>query len=287
MSRRGPDAATGHPSPGMLEHYARGTAGTGVPEAAWTVEAHLEACAACRQALADVVERSSPQVTALLRDVGARLAEAVPRQAQAPARRPGLIGGVGCWSRSWTTPATLPRVLMTVLVVAVAVGLDLADDGLSGRSPSLVLLVAPVAPLVGVSAAWSRGLDPAYEVVAASARADLDLVLRRTLAVLAVVIPALAVAGAMVGVSPARWLLPCLAFTAGALALGEVVGLRQAARGLAALWAVAVAGPSLWLDRAPVVLDSAGRPAWLAVLVAVAALLVIRRRTYTRPANLH
>lgn len=262
----------------LLESYAA----TDGPDTAWTVDAHLEACADCRRALAAIVERANPQLTMLLRQVEAQLADDVGRSAQAPVRRRGLVQ----LTRSWTAPAMLPRVLMTVLVVAAAVLLDLADDAVSGRFPSLVLLVAPVAPLVAVSAAWSRSLDPAYEMVAASPRAGLDLVLRRTLVVLAVVIPALTAAGAIVGVSPARWLLPCLAFTVGALAMGEVVGLRQAARGLAGLWALGVVGPSLWLARAPVVLDPAGRPAWLAVALAVGAVLVVRRRTYTRPAGL-
>jgi hypothetical protein len=134
---------------------------------------------------------------------------------------------------------------------------------------------------------FEGSLDPAYEVVAASARAGLDLVLRRTPAVLVVVIPALAAAAMPVGVSPAWWLLPCLVLTAGALALGEVVRLRRAARGLAVVWGLAVAGPSLWLDRAPVVLDAAGRPAWLAVFVVTVALLVASRRSYTRRVDLH
>jgi hypothetical protein len=287
MSRAGSTETTHLPEP-LLERYVAGAAGTGPQDALWTVEAHLESCPVCRGALADVVDRTSPQLTALLRRVEVGLAAEVERMAPMPSRGHRLIRRTAArWVRSWTAPATLPRILMTVLVVAVAVGLDVADAAAGSRFPSLVLLVAPVAPLAGVAAAWSRRLDPAYEVVAASPRAGLDLVLRRTFVVRAVVVPALAVAGAVVGVSPARWLLPCLAFTAGALALGEVVGVRLAARVLAVAWAVAVVAPSLWENRAPVVLDPASRPAWLALLVMIAALLVVRRRAYTRPANLH
>ncbi len=115
--------------------------------------------------------------------------------------------------------------------------------------PSLVLLVAPVAPLLGVAAVWSAGLDPAHELVVASPRAGLYMVLRRTLAVLVVVIPALTVAGWLAGASPARWLLPCLAFTAGALALGELIGLRWAAGGLALAWTAGVIAPSVLAAR--------------------------------------
>jgi hypothetical protein len=279
---RGGTTATSHPSAPVLERYVASASTAGRPDAAWAVESHLEWCADCRDVLADAVERGGPPMTVLLRRVEAELTEVLAGSRQTRAR-----GHRRRWTRAWTAPATLPRMLMTVLVVVAAVALDLADAAADARFPSLVLLVAPVAPLAAVSAAWCRRLDPAYEVVAASARAGLDLVLRRTLAVLAVVIPALTVAGALVGVSPARWLLPCLAFTAGALAFGEVVGLRQAARGLAAVWLVAVVGPSLWLARTPVVLDAASRPAWLAALVVAAALLVIRRHTYTRPVGLH
>jgi hypothetical protein len=271
-----------HPSAPVLERYVASAVTGGQHEAAWTVEAHLESCAGCRGVLAGIVEHAGPPMTALLHRVETQLTDAVGRSTQAPAR-----GHPRRWTRSWSAPATLPRVLMTVLVVAAAVALDLADDAAGGRYPSLVLLVAPVAPLAAVAGAWSRRLDPAYEVVASSPRAGLDLVLRRTLAVLAVVIPALAAAGALVGVSPARWLLPCLAFTAGALSLGEVVGLQQATRGLAAVWILAVVGPSLWVDRVPVVLDAASRPVWLALFVGTAALLAIRRHAYTRPIGLH
>lgn len=260
----------------LLERYAAGS------DAAWTVETHLESCATCRRVLGEIVERADPGLTARLQRVEAWLAVEVGRNAQAPGARHRPRRRV----QSWTAPAMLPRVLMTILVVAAAVGLDLADAAAGSRFPSLVLLVAPVAPLAGVAAAWSRRLDPAYEVVAATPRAGLDLVLRRTFAVLVVVIPALAVGGAAVDVSPATWLLPCLAFTAGALALGELIGLRQAASGLALAWAATVAAPSLTLERTPAVLDSAGRPVWLAVLVVLAALLMVRRRSYTRPADL-
>jgi hypothetical protein len=177
---------------------------------------------------------------------------------------------------------------MTVLVVLAAVGLDLADDGVGGRYPSLVLLLAPVAPLLGVAAAWSRGVDPAYELAAASPRAGLDLVLRRTVTVLVVVIPALGVAGWVVGASPTLWLLPCLALTVGALALGELIGLHRAATGLAVAWAVVAVAPSLALGQPSVLLAAAGVPAWAVVTGVVAVLvLALRRHAYTTLASTH
>jgi hypothetical protein len=82
-------------------------------------------------------------------------------------------------------------------------------------------------------------------------------------------------------VSPARWLLPSLAFTVGALALGEVVGLHRAATWLAVAWAVVVVAPSVVTTRPPVLLAPATVPAWALATAAVVVLLAVRRRAYT------
>jgi hypothetical protein len=276
-----------HVSARLLDRYAAGEADASAQDAWWAVEVHLETCAACRARLGEAVARCSPATGALLERVRTQLGEAVARTPRTPARHRWRSWRVSRWARWWAAPALLPRLGMTVLVVLLAVGLDLADQAAAGRFPSLVLLLAPVAPLVGVAAAWSRGLDPAHELVVASARAGLDLVLRRTVAVLAVVIPVLAGAGLLVGASPARWLLPCLAFTTGALALGELVGLHRAAMGLALAWVAVVVGPSLLLERLPVLLAAPSLPAWAAVTALVTVVLVVlRRRAYTGLASI-
>jgi hypothetical protein len=99
------------------------------------------------------------------------------------------------------------------------------------------------------------------------------------------VIPVLAVGGWLVGASPARWLLPCLAFTVGALALGEVVGLQRAAIGLAVAWVAVVVGPSLVTARPPVLLAAASLPGWAVATVVVATVVVVRRGAYTELAS--
>jgi hypothetical protein len=271
---------TNHVPLHLLERYAAGQTDDAT-DVWWAVEAHLETCVVCADRLAEVVGRASPATAALLNRVWAGLVTTVvPAQtvrSSAGARRRAHWSR---WAKHWAAPALLPRLAMTVLVVITALGLDLAD-GVAGRYPSLVLLVAPVAPLLGVVAAWSRRLDPAYELVVASPRAGLDLVLRRTVAVLVVVVPILAVAGWFVGASPALWLLPCLACTVGALALGELVGLHRAATGIGVAWAVLAVGPSMALGRPSVLLAAAGLPVWAVVTVTVTAVLVLRRRGYT------
>jgi predicted anti-sigma-YlaC factor YlaD len=260
----------GHISRRQLDRYAGGE--PAAADVLWALEAHLEACPGCRARLGDAVARHSPDTAALLVRVQERLAIEVARSRQMPAPRR--------WRRS-AAPALLPRIAMAVLVILVAFGLDVADRVGGGTRPSMVLLVAPVAPLLGVMAAWSRALDPAYEMVVASPRAGLYLILRRTLAALGAVIPLLFVAGGLVGASPARWLLPCLAFTAGALALGEVVGLHRAAGGLVLLWVLLVIGPSVLTSHSPALLAPASLPVWAALGAAVTAVLLLRRGEYT------
>jgi hypothetical protein len=238
----------------------------------WAIEAHLESCAPCRARLGETVTRHSPETVSLLAGVQADLATALARSTQMPTRRlPRRVG-------RWAPPGLWPRLAMTLLVLAAALGLDLADG--AGVMPSLVLLVAPVAPLLGVAAVWSAGLDPAHELVVASPRAGLFMVLRRTLAVLVVVVPALGVAGWLTAASPAAWLLPCLAFTAGALALGELIGLRWAAAVLGLAW-TAVIAPSLLALRIPLLLQPVSLPYWAGLIAIIAVVLVVRRDAYT------
>jgi hypothetical protein len=262
---------TDHVAPVVLERYATGGAGI-AEDAVWAIEAHLEWCAHCRERLAKAVAQNSPETTSLLTLVQTNLTTELARNPQMPARRHRRVA-------RWAPPGLWPRLAMTVGVIAAALGLDLA--GTSRVLPSLVLLVAPVAPLLGVAAVWSSGLDPTHELVVASPRAGLYMVLRRTLAVLVAVIPALAVAGWVVGASPARWLLPCLAFTAGALALGELIGLRWAAGALTLAWTGGVIAPSVRSARTPLLLEATSLPYWAGLIAVIAVALVLRRNAYT------
>jgi hypothetical protein len=252
---------TAHPTPDLISRYADGDAAVD-DVTVWAVEAHLESCAACRGRLAAAINPGT-------RDLLDRAADAIATgidTGPGPARRRRL-------RRTGVTARFLPWLATATGLVLASVALEQTFDSL----PSLVLLVAPLAPLPPVAAVWSRRTDPAWELLATVARAGLGLLLLRTLAVLAAVLPVLALAGWSTGHSPALWLLPCLAFTAGSLALGELVGVDRAALGLAAAWSAGVVLPSLAVERLPAVLEGGSWPGWAALTAALTAVVVLRR----------
>lgn len=263
-----------HASVRLIGGYARGDAGIAADEV-WALEAHLETCAACRARLSDAVETGVPAVASLVGAVWSGLEPGLDTVATMPARR----WRRPVWLSAWLTPVMAPWLAMTGGVVLIALALDLAGPGFG--EVSLVLLLAPVLPLCGVAASWSRGLDPAYELTAAAPRAGLYLVLRRTASVLAVVVPALLAAGWPAGVSAAQWLLPCLALTSAALALGGVFGVTRAALGLMAVWAAGVMVPSLVTRSESAFLDTSGLPVWGLLLALGTGVVTARRGAYT------
>ncbi|MGW0949624.1 zf-HC2 domain-containing protein [Streptomyces sp. NPDC002623] len=270
-----------HASMRIIEGYARGGADLAADEV-WAVESHLETCRVCRDRLSAAVGAEAPAVASMVDTVWSGLEPRLAVTATMPRGRR--------WSARlsrWMTPTMVPWLAMAVGVTLLALLLDLADAGSGSGSGSgsgevsLVLLFAPVLPVLGVAASWSRGLDPAYELTASVPRAGLYLVLRRTASVLGVVVPALLVGGWMTGVMVAQWLLPCLAFTATTLALGGVVGVTRAAVALAAVWAAVVVAPTLATSRTTFALQTDGLPAWGLILALGIGVVIARRDAYS------
>ncbi|MFI9629441.1 zf-HC2 domain-containing protein [Streptomyces sp. NPDC052042] len=262
-----------HASMRLIDGYTRGDTDIAADEV-WALEAHLETCGVCRDRLSAAVTAEAPVVAALVGTVWSGLEPQLAATATMPHQRRW-----SAWLPRWVTPTMVPWPAMVVSVTLLALLLDLVDTGFG--EVSLVLLLAPILPALGVAASWSRGLDPAYELTASAPRAGLHLVLRRTASVLAVVVPALLVAGWLTGVTAAQWLLPCLAFTSTTLALGGVVGVTRAAVALAAVWAAAVVAPTLVTSRTVIALQTGSLPAWGLVLALGTAVVLARRGAYS------
>ena len=263
---------TTHPTLGEIDRYAAGE--PGLDEATvWSIEVHLESCADCRARLAG-------STTAESRALVAEVAFVLDREiAAGPAPKPRPLFRTAVRQR-WFVAVMLPWVAMTAAVLGTAVALTHSLQYL----PSIVLLLAPLAPLPGVAAAWSRRTDPAWELIAGTPSAGLTMMLRRTAVVLVLVIPVLAALGtAGAGrATPALMLLPCLAFTAATLLLGSFVGVRRAAIGLMVAWSATVVAPSLATAELPVLLTPAATVGWALVTVLLTALTLLRAGAFRR-----
>ncbi|WP_430478257.1 zf-HC2 domain-containing protein [Streptomyces sp. P11-1] len=179
------------------------------------------------------------------------------------------------------------------VVVLGALGLSYGA-GLGASVRPLLLVTAPVLPLAGVALSYGRHADPLYEVVASTPSGGLRLLLVRAAAVLGVSVPALTLAGAALppaagGPGAAAWLLPGLALTLAALALGSFVGSRRGAAAVGGAWALFVvapatvggpAGAALMAGAAPYFSGPAVQSGWAAGALACALLLAARRRSF-------
>ena len=99
------------------------------------------------------------------------------------------------------------------------------------------LAVAPVAPCLLVAFSYDRRWDPALEPEMVTPYPALRLVLLRTIAVLALALPAVLLLGLVVpGETPFVWLLPAVGFVAVVLAASTWVSPLNAATSVSAAW---------------------------------------------------
>jgi putative zinc finger protein len=250
---------TTHPSPAIITRYADGA---DLDEATvWSVEVHLESCAPCRDRMSGG--------DALLERIAAGV-DAGIAAGPAPVRHRRVYN-------RWLVWHLVPWLIMTIAVLACAVMLQAVQPAVP-----LVSLLAPVAPLPGVALAWSRRHDPLWELVSATPKAGLAMLLRRTAGVLAVIVPVLALASSRTGVSLALTLLPCLAFSAATIMLGAYIGVHRAAVWLGSLWVLAVAVPAIFTVTPPVVLRPGTAGVWALITVILGALAVARAANFRR-----
>ncbi|MFJ1707446.1 zf-HC2 domain-containing protein [Kitasatospora sp. NPDC088346] len=264
-----------HASMRLLDDYARGD----TPMAAdtlWALESHLETCAPCRSRLAASVATEAPDIASLVATVRAGLEPQLDAAVPAPSWRcrPGRVP-------AWLAPVMAPWLVMTLSITLLALLLAVAAPPMRLGGAQPVVLIAPVLPLCAVAASWSRALDPAHEQTASTARAGLPLLLRRATTALAVVVPVLLAGGWLTGaMTAAQWLLPSLAFTSTALALGSVIGVTRAAVTLVAAWVVVIAAPAWLTGRLPFALHPDQLPAWGLLLTLGTGAVIARRNTY-------
>ncbi|MFE2292868.1 zf-HC2 domain-containing protein [Streptomyces sp. NPDC059452] len=306
MRRGSPGGPDWHVGGELAARYADGTA---AESDAWSLEKHVEACGGCAALVSSAVRAGAETGPVLDGIRAAVLATAVPvvsMEAEAVAEiGPRVTAGAGTTgvpprlSRAarvlWAAgPALRGAWLVALVVVALGAVALSYGAGLGASVRPLLLVTAPVLPLAGVALSYGRHTDPLYEVVASTPSGGLRLLLTRTAAVLAVSVPALTLAGAVLppsagGPGAVAWLLPGLALTLAALALGSFVGCRRGAAAVGTGWLALVvapaaggaqAGAALMSEAAPYFDGPAVQGCWAAGALACALLLAARRRSF-------
>ncbi|MFD4276427.1 zf-HC2 domain-containing protein [Streptomyces cyaneofuscatus] len=306
------------------ELAARYAAGTAAESDAWSLEKHVEACGACAAVVSSAV-RAGPETGPLLASIRAAVLERAVREPRESVGSrayadngtgPAIGASTGAGTTTTVTgagttgvPPRLSRAARVVwaagpalrgawLVALVAVALGAValsyGAGLGASVRPLLLVTAPVLPLAGVALSYGLHADPLYEIATSTPSGGLRLLLTRAAAVLAVSVPALTLAGAVLpvaagGPGAAAWLLPGLALTLAALALGSFVGGRRGAAAVGAAWLAFVvapaaaggpAGAALMAGASPYFAGPAVQSGWAAGAVACALLLAARRRSF-------
>jgi hypothetical protein len=197
-----------------------------------SVEAHLISCARCRRALA---AGSDAGVSERQHRIWARITDEVDRPG--PQARFDSV-----WARS--TLGSPPLVGAAIVALLLALAAPVLADALSPRAGVAALLAfAPLAPLLGVVAAFRPSSDPAGEITLATPVATMRLVLLRTMVVAIASIPVGLLTAVLLPVRTSLllgWVLPGLALCAVTLAVGTRIEVGRLAVSLALGWGVLV-----------------------------------------------
>lgn len=261
---------TWHLTAEAVTRYGNGTAHAA--EAA-SAEAHLVRCGACRDAVAAFadgarLDRVLAGVVDVLDQPRPGVVERLLRAAGIPGATARLLAATPALRTSWLLS------VLGSLVFAV-----LAARGNDGDH--LLLLLAPVLPVLGVALAYGPLVDDTYEVGVAAPFGGLRLVLLRAGTVLATTV-GMTLAGALAmgdTALVAGWLLPALALTVVTLALGTTWDTTRAAAAVCGAWLL---GTTAALRRDIDVGGPATQLLCLLLLLGGAALLAARHDRYER-----
>lgn len=266
---------TWHADPVALSAYADGALDD---VRAASIEAHLLGCDVCRSSLAPLVAPDPLE----------GMWGAIEIALDAP--RPGVVERtlvrIGVRSHVARLLAATPSLRLSwflaetiaLVTAAVAAGRS-ADATLAGTSLFAFLVLAALAPLVGVGAAFGPGVDPTYEIgLAAPMRSDRLLFVRAS-AVLSTSI-AIAAAASLVsadlGAAPALWLLPALGLTLSVLAVATWWRPLVACVSVALGWLAVAAFVSV-ATTDPLAAFRAGAQLLYLVAILVSVLVLVRR----------
>ncbi len=265
-----------HAGPALLSSYLAGDvdAVTGA-----SVEQHVSRCETCRATVGLLLEPLLLEQTWTgIRDAveGPALPFAVRLARRCGLSEPTavLLASAASLRGAWLVGAFLSLSFATLAAYASG-----------GTTLAPFLLAAPLAPVLGVAAAYGPRQDPLEALIATAPYGRTRLILLRTFGVLVSVLPVTVLLGLAVPGPPwlaAAWLGPALALVPVLLALAGFVGPRTAATIVSLVWSTVVLGstrafPPTW----PV--EAAQQGVYVGLAVAACAVIAIRAGTDRQP----
>ena len=194
--------------------------------------------------------------------------ERLLRAAGLPAHEARLVAVASAFRGVWLAGVAA---VLAFAALAAAVG--------HARELWFFLAVAPLAPCLVVAFSYDRRWDPALEPEMVTPYPALRLVLLRTIAVLALALPAVLLLGLVVpGQAPFAWLLPAIGFVAVVLAASTWVSALNAAMAVSAAWLMTVWLLAARLASPAAVLQARTQVAFLVLAAASFGTFLVRRR---------
>jgi hypothetical protein len=243
-----------------------------------SAEQHLLACEPCRTrvtAAASVIEHSVIDFAAVwdrTRDAievpRPSVFERLLRVAGLPAHEARLVAVASAFRGVWLAGVAA---VLAFAALAAAVG--------HARGVWLFLAVAPVVPCLVVASSYDPWMDPALEPELVTPYPALRLVLLRTIAVLALALPAVLLFGLVVpGQTAFAWLLPAVGFVAVVLAASTWVSPLRSAIAVSSAWLAVVSLLATRPGSADALLQARAQAGFLVLAAASLSVFVVRRR---------
>ena len=265
-----------HAGDAALQEFCDGTVG---PVMGASVETHLMQCALCRSRLTAITPAEP------LHEAWLAIRERIePDEASVIER---LIRRLGLSHETGRLLAAVPALrgawvlgMSAALLFSGIAALFGGDLGLS-----LFVLVAPLAPVAGVAAAYGGEADPTHEIVITAPYSAGRLLCLRTAGVLVSTVPAAVLAGLVLPGPPwlaLAWLGPAAAGIALALLAAPYTGMTVASGVIAVGWTLAVGGATR-LREPLILLEPAMQVAFYSLTAAGIAVLLFRLRTIDLP----
>jgi hypothetical protein len=243
-----------------------------------SAEQHLLSCEPCRarvSAAASVIELSVIDLAAVwdrTRDAievpRPSVFERLLRAAGLPAHDARLVAVASAFRGVWLTGAAA---ILAFAALAAAIG--------HARGMWLFLAVAPIVPCLVVASSYDPWMDPALEPELVTPYPALRLVLLRTIAVLALALPAVLLFGLVIpGDAPFAWLLPAVGFVAVVLAASTWVSPLRAAIAVSSAWLALISLLATRPGSPDAIIQGRAQAGFLLLAAASFVIFLLRRR---------